>query len=42
MAVAELVWRQVYAGPDRSADVKDLLPATQYQLRYAVDNYYSS
>jgi len=36
--LSELVWRQVYAGPDRSTDVKELLPATQYQLRVSANN----
>jgi predicted phage tail protein len=34
----ELEWRQAYSGPDRATDVRDLTPATQYQLRVCAIN----
>ena len=35
---AELEWRPAYSGPDRATDMRDLTPATQYQLRVCAIN----
>jgi len=34
----DLVWRQSYSGPNRWAEVKELIPATQYQFRVCAIN----
>jgi len=34
----EVEWRLVYSGEDRSVDIKDLLPATQYQFKVCAMN----
>jgi len=34
----ELEWRLAYSGPDRATELRDLTPATQYQLRVCAIN----